>query len=57
MSQDKDALREVGKNYAGASGTITFNEIGERTSADFEVWKVIKDGDTYKYGIVKIISL
>ena len=57
MSQDKDALREVGKNYAGASGTITFNEIGERTSADFEVWKVIKDGVTYKYGIVKIISL
>ena len=53
----KDALRDVGKDYAGASGTITFNEIGDRTSGDFEVWKVIKDGDTYKYERVKIISL
>ena len=53
----KDALREVGKNYQGASGSITFNEIGDRTSGDFEVWKVVKDGDTYKYARVKIISL
>ena len=52
-----EALREVGKNYQGASGTITFNELGDRASGDFEVWKVVKDGDTYKYERVKVISL
>ena len=51
------ALREVGKNYPGTSGTITFNDMGDRTSGDFEVWKVVKEAGKYKYERVKVISL
>lgn len=51
------ALREVGTNYQGASGTITFNEIGDRSSGDFEVWKVVKVAGEYQYERVKVISL
>lgn len=53
----KDALREVGQNYQGVSGTITFNELGDRASGDFEVWKVVKEDGEYKYVKVRVISL
>ena len=53
----KDQLRDIGKNYEGASGTINFNELGDRTSGDFEVWEVVKEDGAYKFARVKIISL
>jgi ABC-type branched-subunit amino acid transport system substrate-binding protein len=50
------AVLTVGKNYAGVSGTITFDQYGDRTSATFEQWKVVQSGTTYKFEQVKIIS-
>ncbi len=50
-------VRNIARNYPGASGSITLSANGDRVSGDFEVWKVVKDGDTYKYERVKVISL
>ena len=49
--------RKIANNYPGASGSITLSADGDRVSGDFEVWKVVKDGDTYKFERVKVISL
>jgi len=51
------ALLGLGKNYDGASGTITFDDKGDRVSGTFEVWKVSKVDGTYKNVQVKIISV
>lgn len=50
----KAALYEVGVNYSGASGTITWNEKGDRVSATYGVWKLVHDEATgeYKYEIL-----
>jgi ABC-type branched-subunit amino acid transport system substrate-binding protein len=48
---------KLAKNYAGASGSITLNQNGDRVSGDYEVWKVVKNGSTYSYAKVKIIKL
>ena len=50
-------VRNIARNYPGVSGSITLSANGDRVSGDFEVWKVVKDGDTYKYERVKVISL
>lgn len=50
-------ILKIAQNYPGVSGSITLSENGDRVSGDFEVWKVIKEGDTYKYERVKVISL
>jgi ABC-type branched-subunit amino acid transport system substrate-binding protein len=55
-SKIRDALREVGNNYEGASGTITFDQSGDRVTASYEVWKVDKEGEEYKLNKVKVIS-
>ncbi|MBA7620892.1 Leucine-, isoleucine-, valine-, threonine-, and alanine-binding protein [subsurface metagenome] len=52
-----EALLEIGHNYPGVSGTITFSPVGDRISGDFEVWKVVKEAGEYKYERVKVISL
>lgn len=52
----RDALREVGKNYAGASGLITFDQSGDRVTANYEIWKIVKEGDQYKFTKDRIIS-
>ncbi len=39
----RDALLQIGQNYDGASGIITFDSIGDRVSGVFEIWKVVKD--------------
>ena len=36
---------------------ITFDENGDRVSADFEVWKVVEENGTYSYERVEVISL
>jgi len=51
------ALIDVAQGYPGVSGTITFDENGDRVSADFEVWKVVEENGTYSYERVKVISL
>ena len=53
----KEALREIGTNYPGVSGTITFDERGDRVGGQFEVWKVVRVDEEYKFERVKIISL
>ncbi len=52
-----EALLEIGHNYPGVSGIITFSPVGDRISGDFEVWKVVKEAGEYKYERVKVISL
>jgi ABC-type branched-subunit amino acid transport system substrate-binding protein len=49
-------MLRLGKNYAGVSGSITFDQYGDRTSATFEQWKVVQSGTTYKYEQVKLIN-
>jgi branched-chain amino acid transport system substrate-binding protein len=54
----KAALYAVGVNYSGASGTITWNEKGDRVSATYGVWKLVHDEATgeYKYEILERIT-
>ena len=51
------ALLEIGQDYPGASGTITFAGNGDRIGGVYEVWKVLEEDGTYSYERVKIISL
>ena len=53
----KDALLEIGQDYEGASGTITFDEIGDRVSGTFEIWKVEKVEGAYKNVRVKLTTV
>jgi ABC-type branched-subunit amino acid transport system substrate-binding protein len=50
------AVLTTGQNYAGASGPITFNQYGDRTSATFEEWGVVQTGTTYTYTQIKLIT-
>jgi branched-chain amino acid transport system substrate-binding protein len=36
----RDALTEVGQNYEGATGVLSWDEHGNRVSGTFEIWKV-----------------
>jgi len=47
----------VGKNYQGVSGTITFDDQGDRVSGTYEVWKVVREGTEYKFARVKLIPM
>jgi len=53
----REALLEMGKNYQGASGTISFDEQGDRVSGIYELWKVVKEGPEYKFVRVKLIPV
>ena len=56
----KDALSELGQKYHGASGSITFDDKGDRVSGIYEIWKVMKDPTTktgYKNIQVEVISI
>ncbi len=56
----RTALLELGKNYDGASGVITFDEKGDRVSGVFELWKVAKDPTTqsgYKNVRIKLVTM
>jgi branched-chain amino acid transport system substrate-binding protein len=56
----KSELLKLGKNYDGASGTITFDEKGDRVSGTFEIWKVVKDATTetgYKNVQIKLVTM
>jgi len=45
----RDALWDVGQDYVGASGTITFDKSGQRRSGPYEVWEVRRLDDKYKF--------
>ncbi|MFH0768280.1 MAG: ABC transporter substrate-binding protein [Chloroflexota bacterium] len=54
------ALLELGKNYDGASGIITFDSQGDRVSGNFELWKVVKDPAAptgYKNVQIKLVAV
>lgn len=56
----KDALLEVGQDYDGASGLITFDDKGDRVSGTFEIWEVVEDATTetgYKNVQKELITL
>lgn len=56
----RDALLEIGQNYDGASGTITFDSIGDRVSGVFEIWEVVKDPAAptgYKNVQIKMVTI
>jgi ABC-type branched-subunit amino acid transport system substrate-binding protein len=45
--------------FDGATGPISFNELGDRTSGSFEIWNVVKDPSTeigYKNATIEIVS-
>lgn len=50
------AVLTVGKNYAGVSGSITFDQYGDRATGTFEEWGVVASGTGYKYTQIKIIN-
>ncbi len=45
----RDALLVVGNKYPGASGSITFNQSGERIAGSYGIWKVAMMGTQYQY--------
>jgi ABC-type branched-subunit amino acid transport system substrate-binding protein len=47
----RDALLVVGNNYPGASGSITFDQSGERIAGSYGIWKVVMKGTQYQYVI------
>ena len=51
----REALIELGQNYEGTSGIVSFNDIGDRMSGFMKVWKVEKDPNaTYGYTNVAV---
>jgi len=51
------ALTEL--EFEGATGPISFNEIGDRTSGAFEVWEVVEDPTTetgYKNTTIEVVA-
>ena len=58
---DGEAIRVAltGLEFDGATGHITFNEIGDRTAGTFEIWQVVKDATTetgYKNAAIEIVA-
>ncbi len=56
----KAELLKLGKNYDGASGTITFDAKGDRISGSYELWKVVKDASAptgYKNVQIKTVAM
>jgi len=54
----RTALAEL--TFDGASGPISFDEIGDRASGSFELWEVVKDATTetgYKNEQIKLVKL
>jgi len=49
----------VDLEFEGATGPISFNELGDRTSGAFEIWEVVKDASTetgYKNITIEIVA-
>ena len=50
----KDALYQVGVNYVGASGTVTFDTTGDRIHGTYAIWKLQYNEGTGKYEYVDL---
>jgi len=51
-------LYELGDDYAGASGPITFDTNGDRASATYGIWKLVETAPgEYEYSIIEYIPL
>ena len=49
----------VDLEFDGATGPISFNELGDRPAGAFEIWEVVKDATTstgYKNAEIEIVS-
>ena len=53
----KDSLYDVGVDYSGASGPVTFDANGDRVSATYGIWEVQYNGENYNYVILEYISI
>jgi branched-chain amino acid transport system substrate-binding protein len=58
---DGEAIRAalVGLEFDGATGHLSFNEIGDRTSGAFEIWKVVRDVTAptgYRNATIKVVA-
>jgi ABC-type branched-subunit amino acid transport system substrate-binding protein len=47
----RDALLAVGSNYPGASGSVTFDQSGERIAGSYGIWKVVMQGTQYGFAM------
>jgi len=47
----RDALLEVGNNYPGTSGSITFDQSGARIAGSYGIWKVVMQGTQYRFAM------
>jgi branched-chain amino acid transport system substrate-binding protein len=45
----RDALLVIGNNYPGVSGSITFDQSGERIAGSYGTWKVVMQGTQYQF--------
>ena len=58
---DGEAIRVAltGLEFEGATGPISFNELGDRTSGLFEIWEVVEDATTetgYANAQIKVVT-
>jgi len=56
----KDAMKVVGQDYDGASGTFSFDENNNRDSGAFEVWEVVEDETAelgYKFVTLRMVEI
>jgi ABC-type branched-subunit amino acid transport system substrate-binding protein len=54
----RDAMAKL--SFEGASGPLSFDDVGDRASGSFELWEVVKDATTetgYKNVQVKLVKL
>jgi len=51
------ALKEVGQNYNGASGEITFNEGNDRIGGLYEVWSVVTENGEKKFKGIDAVEI
>jgi len=54
----RDGLTKL--EFDGVTGLITFNELGDRTSGNFEIWEVVKDPSAptgYKNSQIRIVAM
>jgi len=45
-------LPEVTGSISGASGTIVLNEAGDRKSANYDLWAIVKEAEAYNWKLV-----
>jgi ABC-type branched-subunit amino acid transport system substrate-binding protein len=49
LSELRDTLVSTFTNYSGITGDIILNNAGDRSNGSYFFWRVVPDGDTYKW--------